>query len=63
MVLHVVTESASHAGHLGMARENIDGTQYIVLGWRSRFSRRQHLTGIRFLWRKTEAFGPVESMQ
>lgn len=32
MVLHVVTETACHAGHLDIARETIDGTQHLVLG-------------------------------
>ncbi|MFI5036395.1 MAG: DinB family protein [Acidimicrobiales bacterium] len=32
MVLHVVTETACHAGHLDIARETIDGTQHMVIG-------------------------------
>ncbi len=31
MVLHVITETACHAGHLDIVRENIDGTQRMVL--------------------------------
>ncbi len=31
MVLHVVSETACHAGHLDIARELIDGTQYLVI--------------------------------
>lgn len=30
MLLHVITETATHAGHLDAARELIDGTQWIV---------------------------------
>ncbi|HQT99744.1 MAG TPA: DUF664 domain-containing protein, partial [Acidimicrobiales bacterium] len=32
IVLHVVTETACHAGHLDIARETIDGVQHLVLG-------------------------------
>lgn len=32
LVLHVVTETACHAGHLDIARETIDGTQHMVIG-------------------------------
>ena len=32
LTLHVVTETAQHAGHLDIVREMIDGTQYFVLG-------------------------------
>ncbi|HVB71488.1 MAG TPA: DinB family protein [Acidimicrobiales bacterium] len=32
MVLHVVTETACHTGHLDIARETIDGTQHMVIG-------------------------------
>lgn len=31
IVLHVVTETATHAGHLDVARELIDGTLHLVL--------------------------------
>ena len=31
IMLHVVTETAQHAGHLDIVREMIDGTQYMVL--------------------------------
>jgi hypothetical protein len=31
IVLHVVTETACHAGHLDIMREYIDGTQYSVV--------------------------------
>lgn len=31
-VLHVITETATHAGHLDAARELIDGKQWLVLG-------------------------------
>jgi uncharacterized damage-inducible protein DinB len=31
ILLHVVTETAQHAGHLDIVREMIDGTQYMVL--------------------------------
>ena len=31
-MLHVLKETASHAGHLDAARELIDGRQWIVLG-------------------------------
>ncbi|WP_370544393.1 DUF664 domain-containing protein [Frondihabitans sp. VKM Ac-2883] len=30
-VLHVITETAAHAGHLDIARELIDGRQNLVL--------------------------------
>ncbi|MEZ5201863.1 MAG: DUF664 domain-containing protein [Micropruina glycogenica] len=30
-VVHVLVETATHAGHLDAARELIDGTQYLVL--------------------------------
>jgi hypothetical protein len=30
-ILHVLTETASHAGHLDIARELIDGHQWLVL--------------------------------
>ncbi len=30
-ILHVITETATHAGHLDAARELIDGSQWIVL--------------------------------
>lgn len=32
VILHVLTESATHAGHLDAARELIDGRQWMVLG-------------------------------
>ncbi|MGC0416984.1 DinB family protein [Embleya sp. AB8] len=32
VVLHVITETACHAGHLDAARELIDGRQWLVLG-------------------------------
>jgi uncharacterized damage-inducible protein DinB len=32
MLLHVITETACHAGHLDAARELIDGTTWMVLG-------------------------------
>jgi hypothetical protein len=32
ITLHVVTETACHAGHLDIIRETIDGTQYSVVG-------------------------------
>ena len=31
IVLHVISETATHAGHLDAARELIDGKQYLVL--------------------------------
>lgn len=31
VMLHVVTETAQHAGHLDIVREMIDGTQYLVI--------------------------------
>lgn len=31
IMLHVVTETACHAGHLDIVRESIDGTQFLVL--------------------------------
>jgi hypothetical protein len=31
VMLHVITESATHAGHLDAAREMIDGRQWLVL--------------------------------
>jgi uncharacterized damage-inducible protein DinB len=31
IMLHVVTETAQHAGHLDIVRELIDGTQYLVI--------------------------------
>jgi hypothetical protein len=31
VLLHVITETACHAGHLDAARELIDGRQWIVL--------------------------------
>jgi hypothetical protein len=31
LVLHVITETACHAGHLDAARELIDGKQWLVL--------------------------------
>ena len=31
VVVHVLVETATHAGHLDAARELIDGTQYLVL--------------------------------
>jgi hypothetical protein len=31
MTLHVVTETSCHAGHLDIAREFIDGNQYMVI--------------------------------
>lgn len=31
ILLHVVTETACHAGHMDIVRENIDGTQQTVL--------------------------------
>jgi hypothetical protein len=31
VVLHVITETACHAGHLDAARELLDGRQYLVL--------------------------------
>jgi hypothetical protein len=31
IVLHVVTETACHAGHLDIVRESIDGTQHTVV--------------------------------
>ncbi|WP_299447516.1 DinB family protein [uncultured Phycicoccus sp.] len=31
IVLHVLVETATHAGHLDAARESLDGRQYIVL--------------------------------
>jgi Protein of unknown function (DUF664) len=30
-ILHVITETATHAGHLDAARELIDGSQWVVL--------------------------------
>jgi hypothetical protein len=30
-IVHVLTETASHAGHLDIARELIDGHQWLVL--------------------------------
>lgn len=32
VILHVLTETATHAGHLDAVRELIDGKQWIVLG-------------------------------
>lgn len=32
VILHVLTETAAHAGHLDAARELIDGKQWMVLG-------------------------------
>ncbi len=32
VILHVLVETANHAGHLDAARELIDGTQWLVLG-------------------------------
>jgi hypothetical protein len=32
ITLHVVTETACHAGHLDIMRETIDGSQYKVIG-------------------------------
>jgi len=32
VVLHVITETATHAGHLDAVRELIDGKQHLVLG-------------------------------
>ncbi|MGB8197323.1 MAG: DinB family protein [Acidimicrobiales bacterium] len=32
IMLHVVTETAQHAGHLDIVREMIDGAQYLVIG-------------------------------
>lgn len=32
ILLHVITETATHAGHLDAARELIDGRQWLVLG-------------------------------
>ncbi|MDA8318604.1 MAG: DUF664 domain-containing protein [Actinomycetota bacterium] len=32
VMLHVITETACHAGHLDAARELIDGRQWMVLG-------------------------------
>jgi hypothetical protein len=32
VILHVLTETAAHAGHLDAARELIDGRQWMVLG-------------------------------
>ena len=31
IMLHMITETACHAGHLDAARELIDGTQWIVV--------------------------------
>jgi hypothetical protein len=31
LTLHVVTETSCHAGHLDIARESIDGAQYMVI--------------------------------
>jgi len=31
ILLHVITETACHAGHLDAARELIDGKQWLVL--------------------------------
>lgn len=31
VLVHVLVETATHAGHLDAARELIDGTQYLVL--------------------------------
>jgi uncharacterized protein DUF664 len=31
MVLHVITETAIHAGHMDIVRETIDGTQHLVV--------------------------------
>lgn len=31
VLLHVITETATHAGHVDAARELIDGTQWVVL--------------------------------
>ena len=33
IALHVVTETAAHAGHHDVVRESIDGTQWLVLDW------------------------------
>jgi hypothetical protein len=30
-ILHVITETAAHAGHMDAARELIDGGQWLVL--------------------------------
>ena len=32
IMLHVVTETACHAGHMDIMRETIDGTQHFVIG-------------------------------
>ncbi len=32
VLLHLITETACHAGHLDAARELIDGRQWVVLG-------------------------------
>jgi uncharacterized protein DUF664 len=32
MMLHVITETAVHAGHLDAVRELVDGSQYLVIG-------------------------------
>jgi hypothetical protein len=32
IVMQCVTETACHAGHMDMVRENIDGTQHFVIG-------------------------------
>jgi Protein of unknown function (DUF664) len=32
IMLHVITETATHAGHLDAARELLDGKQWIVMG-------------------------------
>jgi hypothetical protein len=31
IVLHVITETATHAGHLDIVRETIDGSRWLVL--------------------------------
>ncbi len=31
LMLHVITETATHAGHLDIVREMIDGTQHLVI--------------------------------
>jgi hypothetical protein len=32
VILHVVVETATHAGHLDAVRELVDGRQWMVLG-------------------------------
>jgi hypothetical protein len=32
IVLHMVTETACHAGHMDIVRQTIDGTQHLVVG-------------------------------